>query len=164
MVFRVLDRVMEWIIGACFTVMVVVGFAQVVFRYLLASPLSWSEELMRYVFVWSMFLTAAVAFNRNAHIVIDFLVTHYPARLRHLAKVISSVLAFVAVATVFVLGLQLILSPSIWFQKSPAMEIPMAVPYAAIPVGCALMLVNIVRVTWRSRHAPTAPPAHGEVS
>jgi TRAP-type C4-dicarboxylate transport system permease small subunit len=163
MPFRILDKSLAWLVGAGYAVMVMVGFAQVVFRYVLASPLSWSEELVRYVFVWSVFLTAAIAFNQNAHIVIDFLVGFYPSRLRRAARLVSSGCAFVAVAIVFGLGLQLILSPSIWFQKSPAMEIPMAIPYASIPVGSALMLVNIVRSTWRAWKGPSGPHAHVEV-
>ena len=59
MPFRILDKVLAWLVAAGYAVIVVVGFAQVVFRYVLESPLSWSEELVRYVFVWSVFLTAA---------------------------------------------------------------------------------------------------------
>ena len=163
MLFRILDKILVWLVAAGFTVMVLVGFAQVVFRYVLASSLSWSEELVRYVFVWSVFLTAAIAFNQNAHIVIDFLVGCYPPRLRRAARLASSGCAFVGVAIVFVLGIQLILSPSIRLQKSTAMEIPMAIPYASIPVGSALMLVNIVRATWRSWKGQPDAHAHVEV-
>ncbi len=163
MPFRILDKVLAWLVAAGYAVIVVVGFAQVVFRYALATSLSWSEELVRYVFVWSVFLTAAIVFNRNGHIAIDFMVDFYPPRLRQAARAVSSGCALVAVAIVFVLGVQLILSPSIWFQKSPAMEIPMAIPYASIPVGCALMLVNIVRSTWRTWKGRSDPHAHGEV-
>jgi TRAP-type C4-dicarboxylate transport system permease small subunit len=43
------------------------------------------------------------------------------------------------------------------------MEIPMAIPYASIPVGSALMLVNIVRSTWRTWKGRSGPHAHVEV-
>jgi len=58
----------------------------------------------------------------------------------------------------FVLGMQLVSAPSVRFQKSPAMEIPMTVPYAAIPVGCVLMMINILRAarrTWKGERHPT---------
>ena len=43
--------------------MVLVTLAQVIFRYVLAAPLPWSEELARYCFVWIVFLGGAVDFR-----------------------------------------------------------------------------------------------------
>ena len=80
---------------------------------------------MRYVFVWSVFLTAAIAFNSGLHIRIDFLTERYPPRLRRAATLLSWACMIVAVGILFVLGMQLARSPSVRFQKSPAMEIPM---------------------------------------
>jgi TRAP-type C4-dicarboxylate transport system permease small subunit len=104
-----------------------------------------------------VFLTAALAFNLNSHISIDFLTTWYPPRLQRVFALISWGCTILAVVALFVLGMQLIRSPSIRLQKSPAMEIPMALPYAAIPVGCGVMMVNIlrgVRRTWRGERPP----------
>jgi len=144
--------------GERFTRSVVGGFAQVLFRFVFASPLSWSEELVRYVFVWSVFLTAAIAFNLNSNIVIDFLTCWYPPRLQRVVALLSWACVIVGVSILFVLGMQLVQAPSVRFQKSPAMEIPMTVPYAAIPVGCVLMMINILRAarrTWKGERHPT---------
>jgi TRAP-type C4-dicarboxylate transport system permease small subunit len=164
MLARIWDRSLEALVATSYAVIIVVGFAQVLFRFLFASPLSWSEELVRYVFVWSVFLTAAIAFNLNSHISIDFLTAWYPPRLRRVSALLSWGCAILAIIVVFVLGMQLIQSPSVRLQKSPAMEIPMALPYAAIPVGCVVMLVNILRAAWRTWQGRQAPSAHIEVA
>ena len=44
------------VISIAFFVLVVVTFAQVVFRYLIGYSLYWSEEAARYLFVWISFL------------------------------------------------------------------------------------------------------------
>jgi C4-dicarboxylate transporter DctQ subunit len=129
-----------------------------------ASPLSWSEELVRYVFVWSVFLTAAIAFNLNSHISIDFLTTWYSPRLQRVSALLSWGCVILGIIVVFVLGMQLIQSPSVRLQKSPAMEIPMALPYAAIPVGCVVMMVNILRAVRRTWQGKQAPAEHIEVA
>jgi TRAP-type C4-dicarboxylate transport system permease small subunit len=67
------------------------------------------------------------------------------------------------VVVVFVLGMRLIQSPSVWLQKSPAMEISMTLPYAAIPVGCVVMMVNILRAAWRTWQGKQAPAERLEV-
>ena len=50
---------------AAFT-MVSAVFMQVIFRYVLKAPLSWSEELARYTFMWITFLGASVALRQNS--------------------------------------------------------------------------------------------------
>ena len=40
---------------------VLVGTIQIIFRFLLNSSLVWTEELMRYMFVWLSFITASIA-------------------------------------------------------------------------------------------------------
>jgi TRAP-type C4-dicarboxylate transport system permease small subunit len=164
MLARIWDKSLAALVASSYVVIVGVGFAQVLFRFVFSSPLSWSEELVRYVFVWSVFLTAAIAFHLNSHISIDFLTSRYPPRLQRTCALASWVAVILAVAILFVLGMQLVQAPSVRFQKSPAMEIPMTVPYAAIPVGCAVMMVNILRGAWRTWRGPQAPAAHIEVA
>ena len=163
MIARIWDKSLEVVVATSYAVIVVVGFAQVLFRFVFASPLSWSEELVRYVFIWSVFLTAAIGFNLNSHISIDFLTTWYPPRLQRMVALVSWGCVILGVVVVFVLGMQLIQSPSVWLQKSPAMEISMTLPYAAIPVGCVVMMVNILRAAWRTWQGKQAPAEHIEV-
>ena len=163
MLARIWDKSLEVVVATSYAVIVVVGFAQVLFRFVFASPLSWSEELVRYVFIWSVFLTAAIGFNLNSHISIEFLTTWYPPRLQRMVALVSWGCVILGVVVVFVLGMQLIQSPSVRLQKSPAMEIPMTLPYAAIPVGCVVMMVNILRAAWRTWQGKQAPAEHLEV-
>jgi TRAP-type C4-dicarboxylate transport system permease small subunit len=163
MIARIWDKSLEVVVATSYAVIVVVGFAQVLFRFVFESPLSWSEELVRYVFIWSVFLTAAIGFNLNSHISIDFLTTWYPPRLQRMVALVSWGCVILGVVVVFVLGMQLIQSPSVWLQKSPAMEISMTLPYAAIPVGCVVMMVNILRAAWRTWQGKQAPAERLEV-
>ena len=163
MLARIWDKSLEVVVATSYAVIVVVGFAQVLFRFVFASPLSWSEELVRYVFIWSVFLTAAIGFNLNSHISIDFLTTWYPPRLQRMVALVSWGCVILGVVVVFVLGMRLIRSPSVWLQKSPAMEISMTLPYAAIPVGCVVMMVNILRAAWRTWQGKQAPAERLEV-
>ena len=74
---------------------VLVGTLQIIFRFLLNSSLVWSEELMRYLFVWLSFITASIAVREHKHISVDFVTTFMPARvniillLLHLSRICS---------------------------------------------------------------------------
>jgi TRAP-type C4-dicarboxylate transport system permease small subunit len=61
-----LDRFCREAAMACLTAMVVLISIQVVARYLLSAPPSWTEEGARYAMVWGGFLGATLAFYRGA--------------------------------------------------------------------------------------------------
>lgn len=70
---------------------VLVGTLQIIFRFLLNSSLVWSEELMRYLFVWLSFITASIAVREHKHISVDFVTTFMPARVNLIFYYISRV-------------------------------------------------------------------------
>jgi TRAP-type C4-dicarboxylate transport system permease small subunit len=41
-------------------------------------------------------------------------------------------------------------------QISPALEISMAIPYAAVPVGCSVMVIYTLELLWKDVRALTA--------
>ncbi|MDH5287979.1 MAG: TRAP transporter small permease [Betaproteobacteria bacterium] len=55
---------------ALFAAMFACVLAQVIFRYFLGSPLTWSDELARYLFVWCAFLGWVIAARRRSHLAV----------------------------------------------------------------------------------------------
>ncbi len=138
----VLDRAVNVIaIGIAFA-MVLFTFLQVVGRYVFASPPSWTEELSRYLSVWLIFLGAAIAFRTGAHLGLDFFIGLVPPRVRRIVQAVVQA-ALVALLLLFVVrGFGMVGFVS--RQLSPAMRISMGLPYAAIPVGCGLMALEVL--------------------
>ncbi len=56
-----------------FISMIALMAIQVVFRYIIGSSLAWSEEMMRFLFIFSSFFGASCATYVHGHVVIDFL-------------------------------------------------------------------------------------------
>ena len=52
---------------------------QIVNRFVFRLPLSWSEELQRFVHIWIVILAVPVAYRRGAHIGMNMLPTACPA-------------------------------------------------------------------------------------
>lgn len=69
---NVLRGIEYWVTVPLFTLMLVVMIVQVVCRYILSIPLSFSEELCRYLFVCCTFLGAAIATAERGQIEINF--------------------------------------------------------------------------------------------
>lgn len=119
----------------------VILFIQVLARYLGAS-LSWSEEVGRYLLIAITFLGATVAYKR--------------ARFIGLAGFGEKLGAFVEQAIVRLLqGLTLacfslitwfgaIYTFNSWEQSSTAVQMPMSLPLAVIPVSGAVFLLHVL--------------------
>ncbi len=137
----VLRRSTEAIIMVLMALLVVVVVVSVFCRYILLWPLTWSEEVGRYVMIWLGFLAASIAVRQGLHVGVDFVVQWVPAAaagwLRRLARAATA--GFLLVVTVY----GFILVTNLWDQYSPVMDIRMTWPYLAIPVGSLLMLIQL---------------------
>jgi TRAP-type C4-dicarboxylate transport system permease small subunit len=136
----VLERVEYLACGLLVGVMTLVVFVAVVFRYVLNSPIGWSDELARLLFTWLVFLGGAVGLSRGAHIGIDTLVQLLPAAPRRVVAGVADGLVLVILAVFVYYGA--LLSAMTVSVTTPSLDVPVAVVYAAAPVGAALMLLH----------------------
>lgn len=126
-------------------VMVMVTLAQVVFRYVIAAPLPWSEELARYCFVWIVFLGGAIGLSRGIHLGVDLFVNLLPSRLKLGMEALSNGLIALFAASVVYASLPVISINML--QRSPALGVQMSWIYIAIPVSmCLIFLICAERI------------------
>jgi TRAP-type C4-dicarboxylate transport system permease small subunit len=141
--WALLDGAVDGVCTISCIAIVLISFVAVVFRYVFNNSLTWSEELTRYMFIWIVFLGAAVSVRQRANIAIDLFGGRVGPVGQRLLDVIERV-ATIAFALLVVI-------PGFAFVRigmsnlSPALEIPMGVVYAAPVVGCGLMIVYVLR-------------------
>lgn len=130
-------------IAAVLLVGMVAGvFLQVVFRYVLARPLSWAEELARFTFIWISMLGAAGAMPNILSQVVDFLTKKFPPFLQLVVEVLCRAGTLFVCVLLVVKGIEL--TRVVHFQTSPAMGVRMSYVYSAVPAGMVLMTVLFV--------------------
>ena len=145
-------QVVEVLVGCLVAVAVVAVFAQVVFRYALAVPLYWTEELARYLTVWLVLVGSALGFRSGTHFRFVFLTQGLPSRRQTVVeKLIDGISA--AFLLVFVVA-TLPLLPVAADQTSPGLRISLLWLYLAMPVGAGLMLYFLVVGLLTGPHAP----------
>jgi len=140
-VIRRLTRLVEWMLTALSILIFVVVFLQVLFRYLLRQPLFWSEELPRYLLIWMCFLAAAVAQKHDAHINITLCLAPLSTRARQVLKILTDAVILVFFWVLIYSG-SLVTSITA-HHRSTALQLPMGLVYAALPVGAILMSVYL---------------------
>ena len=138
-----LDKLEEWFLVWTLAFSVLLVFAQVVMRYVFRNSLSWSEELTRYLFLWMSWVGASYAVRCRSH----FRVTMFADMLKGRARDAYELLILLIWLgfSVFLTYQGAKISLFLWHrgQLSAAMEIPMALAYASVPVGCALMTLRL---------------------
>lgn len=91
------------IVGVAFALIVVLTILQVFCRFVLDSPLIWSEELAQLLLVWVTFVGAAVVCWDGRHLNVSVLFDRLPARWRKPVSIFNAVVA-IAVLVVLVVG------------------------------------------------------------
>ncbi len=125
----ILEEVMGWTLA----LMLVLVFGNVVLRYGFNSGITVSEELSRYLFVWLTFIGAVAGLKRRQHLGLDTLIQRMPAWGRSLAAIVGHLVMLLCCA-VLAWG-SLVQVKVNWETRSPVMEIPMSVIYAAAVFG-----------------------------
>ena len=132
-------RGLEALCALLVAAMVVLLFIQVVGRYGFENPPDWTEELARTVFIYLTFVGGALAIVRNAHLRIESFHSRLSPRSKTMLDILLAIVgvAFLAVTLYYSVGLLGRLS----HQPMSSVPISKAFMFAAVPVGCALMLV-----------------------
>jgi TRAP-type transport system small permease protein len=153
---NLLDAVTKQALWLAIALMLVLTAAQVFSRYLLNHAFFWTEELVRYLFIWTSFLGASVAFKRGAHLgfvlLVDSLGKTLLGRFLTLIRDVSVLISLLILA--YYGSTLTYLNAS---NRSITLGVSMAVPYGIIPVCAFVMLVHhIVNVvTARSPERPS---------
>lgn len=138
--------VLEQLLLRCLiVVMFSLTLAQVAFRYLLDSPLVWSEELVRYLLVWTSMVGAAGALRIGSH----FSLITFVAHLRSGAAAAVSLLVDLAVAifAAVVLAQGIRMTAFGFAEQAVSFPVSMGWFYLAVPVGGGLMLWHVAART-----------------
>ena len=114
----------------------------VVMRFVFNRPLVWGDELASMVFLWLAMLGAVLALWNGEHMRLTTLASRLPPRWRALADTLAVAAPCLFLAMVIVPALEYMQDQS--FVETPALGWPDSVRAAAVPTGCALMLILCV--------------------
>ena len=121
-----------------FTVMTLIIWVQIFFRFILGGGIAWSEEIAKYMMVWMALLGSSVLFREGGHIAINYFISKF-SFLRYI--LISHALVS---AALFILLIYYGIDYATFGFKliSPASGISKFWPYLSIPVGGAFLLIQ----------------------
>lgn len=132
-----MNRVADILLVVLSATIVLIVLLAVFFRYILNHSLFWSDELVRYLFVWFTLIGASVTLREREHIQVEYFVGKLPLRMRNRVEMITLAGVFVFYAAMLVLG-----GLWVWSARgsyTSALQWPLNLLfYAALPCSAAL--------------------------
>ena len=138
------------------TALFVTVLLQVFTRYVLGTPLTWTEEIARYLLIWTTFVAAAYVSARRLHISVDLLVSKLGERG---ALVVDVFAGAVVVVTAGLLTVAASLAArAVANVTSPATDTPMWLVYTSAIIGFGLVTVHsLIDIVAEIRHRDAVP-------
>jgi len=106
-------------------------------RYVLGDMPMWSGEAATYSLVWVSMMGAAVGLRKGVQVGIGLVYEKLPPQWAEKVRLLGAVFMLLFLSVMIFFGLQQTVDN--WRQISPALGIPMAAPYLALPTGFILM-------------------------
>ena len=101
-----LMNLIEILIIALLSLEVLVIVAQVIFRYIFRSPLSWSDQACRFGLVWIVMLGIPVMFHRKGTVAFDLIFSKTKGTTRKLFEIFFDICSAFLGITIFVCSIQ----------------------------------------------------------
>lgn len=137
---RALERLADALLVLLFLLIFALVLAQVVCRYVLGSPLVWSEELARYAFMWLGMLAWSLGSRRRSHIAVTFFVERMPPAIRFALAI--AVQASIILFCVLLVWHGVALTLRNVGLAAVTMPLSFALVYAIVPVGALMMILH----------------------
>jgi len=138
---QLIDTILEKFLVALMAILVLDVLWQVISRYVLSSPSSFTDELAGFLLIWVGLFGATYVAGKNEHLAIDLLVQRSgPARRKFLELFISACIIIFSLTVLVIGGTWLVYTRFALEVKSAALEIPLGYVYSVLPVSGILII------------------------
>lgn len=140
-ILDLVDKTINWLSIVAMSFMLFLTFANVIGRYVFSHSIIFSEEVSRILFVWVVFLGAAIIIKDNGHVSVDLLSSKLKGKASgKVLDIIIGIAGFLFIGIVFAGGL--VLAGTMNMYSSATLGIPMGYVYWAIPIGSSIMFIH----------------------
>lgn len=147
---RAAERAVDALAIAAFAGMFVCVLGQVILRYVFGQPLTWSDELARYLLVWCSFLGWIIAARRRSHLAIAVFAQRSSVRGQAAFALVSALAVIAFCIVLMIYGVRIV--ERNLDVDTVALFFPFAIVYAIVPVSAlaiALYAVTDATTAWR---------------
>lgn len=133
-------------------------------RYVLDTPMPWTDELVGYLLVAMVMLAAGDALLQGEHISVDIVTERLSGSGRRFVLRIGLVAVALVGALILLQGLGMIrFDRMVGLRSNGELAAPMWIPHVFIPIGGGLLLAAAAAALWHSWRHPDETPQSDRV-
>jgi len=136
---KIISKIFNHIVVSLFGVMFLLVLFQIIMRYVFNHPSVWSEELVRFLLVWIVFLGSIIVTRGKEHIKIGIFVEFLPVKLKNIFQFIEKILSSLFLLLLIYFGSHIIIQNL--HNMSSIININRGFIYLCIPLGAVGMLI-----------------------
>lgn len=143
---RAMNLLLSWIAAVLLITMSALVIYQVFTRYVLNNPSDFTEEIVRYLLIWTGFIGAAYGFSTRQHMALMMVPNKMTAEKRKILMIFIDALVFLFALLILTMGgAKLALSAKKEF--SSLLGIPRSLVYSMAPVsGVFIMVAQVINI------------------
>lgn len=159
-VLKFLDEKLELSIAVLLMFLLVILAAwSVLSRFIFNRSLAWSEELIRYVFIFMNYMAASAAVIHDQHARVEIADLVLPPKVLKWLNVVLKIAWAVFSLVIGINSITLVQKTFTLHQNSPTLGIEMGYIYLVLPVCFFLMTFRIIQNVYRLIRRPAEIPA-----
>jgi TRAP-type C4-dicarboxylate transport system permease small subunit len=139
---KYIDILVEMLIAALISMMIVVVVLQVFCRYVLNSPLGWTEEIAGFTLVWTSFLGSYIAFRRGNHLRIELVYLLIPNSGKRTLLILGNLI--ISGFSLFLIFKGIPFARQFMYLLSPNLQLSMGISYMVVPITGILFLIHLL--------------------
>lgn len=142
-VVKWLDQHFEEVLLAIgLVVIVVVLTLQIIFRKVMGSSLAWSEELCRYIFMWSGMLTLSYTLHNGSAVKTELVINMFPKKVQRFTNIIIQIFMLLLFLLMTKVSAEVV--PTIT-QMGTAIPVSREWIFLSMPVGFLLAVIRTIQ-------------------
>ena len=150
MLKKLFDNLIEASCAILMVALAVVVFIQVFNRFILQTPLAWSEDLAMLLYQWVVFVGAALGVKRMRHFGIELVVKQFPDHWRHRIELVVPLAMLTVAAVMIVQGYNILTLNT--HRIYATMDLSYTWAFLPIPLSGVLIILYLIQVEvqrWR---------------
>jgi TRAP-type C4-dicarboxylate transport system permease small subunit len=139
-------KIINYLVIIFFVYMVLAVFYQVLGRYVFNYKLGAAAETATMAQIWMILLASGIAMRKNMHVGVDILLRKLNVKAQKIIVTVSTIVITIFLIMVLIGSVQLIIVGA--QSTSPAISIPMWIPYLSIPIGIVYIMLELLILTF----------------
>jgi len=143
---NIIRKTVRFLVIIFFIYMVLAVFYQVLGRYIFSYKLGAAAETATFAQIWMILLASGIAMRKNMHVGVDILLRKLNFKSQKIVITASTIVIMIFLIMVLKGSVQLIVVGA--QSTSPAISIPMWIPYLSVPLGIIYIMLELLILTF----------------